>query len=87
MDGLLGQTFLQTSMDATINEPFSLSSYGLSKALPRCAAELKRDSAYVYSTFSEVTKNSDGYATITVHGDGVHVLDVSSDTQVSSLFC
>ena len=65
-------------MHATINEPFVLSSYGLHKGLPRCTGELNRGSAYVYSTFSAV-KNQDGYTTITVHGDGVHVLDVSFD--------
>jgi hypothetical protein len=64
-------------MSVTISEPFLLSSYGLSKNLPKRVGELKRHSSYVYSTYDKGTKHSEGFATITAHGDGVHVLDVS----------
>lgn len=64
-------------MSATINEPFLLSSYGLSKSLPKNTGELNRSSTYVCSTHGNGLKNLDGYATVTAQGDGVHVLDVS----------
>jgi hypothetical protein len=66
-------------MSTTISEPFLLSSYGLSKSLPKCAGELRRESSYVYATPVNGTKHADEFATITAHGDGVHILDVSLD--------
>lgn len=62
---------------STIGEPFLLSSYGLSKSLPKGTGDLNRGSSYVTATFADGTKSADGYATITAQGDGVHVLDVS----------
>jgi len=79
-----GLNFSSQSMSATISEPFLLSSYGLSKNLPNCVGELKRGSSYVHSTHENGTKNSDGSATITVHGDGVHVLDVSLILEIAA---
>jgi hypothetical protein len=76
--------FSSQSMSATISEPFLLSSYGLSKNLPNCVGELKRGSSYVHSTHENGSKNSDGSATITVHGDGVHVLDVSLMLEIAA---
>lgn len=64
-------------MSAAINEPFLLSSYGLSKSLPKGTGELNRGSTYVFSTHGNGLKSVDGYATVTAQGDGVHVLDVS----------
>ena len=61
----------------TISEPFLLSSYGISKSLPKCTGDLNRGPPYVTVTFADGTKGTDGLATITAQGDGVHVLDVS----------
>ena len=63
-------------MSTTIGEPFLLSSYGLSKSLPKYTGDLNRGPSYVTVTFADGTKGSDGFATITAQGDGVHVLDV-----------
>jgi hypothetical protein len=62
----------------SISEPFVLSTYAASHRLPR---KNKADSntfklpADIFAT--HVAGRSDGYATMTVQADGVHVLDVS----------
>lgn len=64
-------------MAATIGEPFVLSSYGISKSTTKYASELSHSSTHIWSTNGKPSKNSDGQATITVQGNGVHVIDVS----------
>lgn len=59
-------------MSASVNEPFLLSSF----ELPKKASKLKRSSASsIYVSHDGSVK--EGSATVAVHGDGVHVLDVS----------
>ncbi|KZV76037.1 hypothetical protein PENSPDRAFT_646585 [Peniophora sp. CONT] len=59
-------------MSASVNEPFLLSSF----ELPKKASKSKRSSASsIYVSHDGSVK--EGSATVAVHGDGVHVLDVS----------
>jgi hypothetical protein len=71
-------------MDATISEPFVLSSYSLSQRLPKSTAEAQTPSN-VYATYDNGSGSSDGYVTVTAQGDGVHVLDVGIRLECCSL--
>ena len=65
-------------MDATIGEPFLLSSYSISQRLPKSAAsgKARQTPSNVYATHDSGSRSSDGYVTVTAQGDGVHVIDV-----------
>jgi len=59
-------------MEASIGEPFALSSHAKSQRLPKLAEGYPR----VYATYTP--GGSDGYVTAAVQGDGVHVYEVRS---------
>ena len=64
-------------MTSSISDPFLLASYSISKRLLNPKSTKKSDanpSANVHVTYTD--SKSDGYATATVQGDGIHVLDV-----------
>ena len=64
-------------MSASVNEPFLLSAF----ELPKKAAKSKRgNSSPIYVSHDSSTK--EGSATVAVHGDGVHVLDVSMKSEL-----
>ena len=57
-------------MNSTFDDPFLLSSYTV--------PTLRRDSIVsAYVSYSEGPK-SNGYATVTAQGEGIHVVDVSN---------
>lgn len=62
-------------MVAAIGEPFLLSHYDSHQ---RDSSTSPRQAVYVSHERSSGSKANDGCATITVHGDGVHVFDVRS---------
>lgn len=62
-------------MVATIGEPFLLTHYDNHR---RDSFTVPHQSVYVTHERSSGSKAKEGCATITVHGDGVHVFDVSS---------
>src|SRR6266699_6001456 len=62
-------------MVAAIGEPFLLSNYDGHR---RDSSTSPRQTIYVAHERSSGSKAKDGCATITVHGDGVHVFDVRS---------
>jgi hypothetical protein len=68
-------------MDATIGEPFLLSSYTISQRLQKAAAsgKARQTPANVYATHENGSGSSDGYVTVTAQGDGIHVLDVGNE--------
>ena len=81
----LSLSFFSKTMDASIGEPFLLASYAVAHRLQKSKATPKsqRAGASVYATHEKTASgSSDGYVTVTVQGDGVHVLDVCS-----SCFC
>ena len=64
-------------MTSSISDPFLLASYSISKRLLNPKSTKNSDvnpSANVHITYTD--SKSDGYATATVQGDGIHVLDV-----------
>ena len=64
-------------MTSSINDPFLLASYSISKRLLNPKSSKNTDanpSAPVHITYTDA--KSDGYATATVQGDGIHLLDV-----------
>ena len=64
-------------MTSSISDPFLLASYSISKRLLNPKPSKNPDvfpSANVYITYTD--SKSDGYATATVQGDGIHLLDV-----------
>ncbi|TFY73214.1 hypothetical protein EWM64_g10798, partial [Hericium alpestre] len=65
-------------MSAAISDPFLLSSYDVSKRFaPGQSAGASGKSAYnLYVTHHHSRTGQDGHATVAVHGDGVHILDV-----------
>ncbi|KAJ7460953.1 hypothetical protein B0H11DRAFT_2315486 [Mycena galericulata] len=68
-------------MDATVGEPFLLASYGVAQRLQKskAAGKSQSSSAHLYATHEKIASgSSDGYATVTAQGDGVHVLDLST---------
>ncbi|KAG5635014.1 hypothetical protein H0H81_012717 [Sphagnurus paluster] len=66
--------------NASIGEPFVLSTYGTSQKLPRASVTIskKREPASVFATYGKASGSSDGYATVTAQADGVHILDIST---------
>ncbi|KAF5387687.1 hypothetical protein D9615_000759 [Tricholomella constricta] len=75
-------TFIAVAMrvNASISEPFVLSTYGASQQLPKSGTGSKkqRASASVFATHENVSGSSDGYATVTAQADGIHILDIST---------
>lgn len=67
-------------MSATINDPFLLSAYDLSKRFTHAGDSSRHRSGVsnVYVTHHQPVGSKEGYATVASHGDGVHLLDVSS---------
>lgn len=68
-------------MSASISDPFLLSSYALSARHSRHASSSSSQQlAHVLATHKHGSGSdkTDGMVTIAVQGDGVHVLDVSS---------
>lgn len=68
-------------MSASISDPFLLSSYALparsqQQSAPSTSAGPSR-SLFATHTHVRATDRSEGYVTVAVQGDGVHVLDVS----------
>lgn len=64
-------------MTSSISDPFLLASYSISKRLLGSKSSKNSDanpSANVHITYTD--SKSDGYATATVQGDGIHLLDV-----------
>ena len=64
-------------MTSSISDPFLLASYSISKRLLNPKSSKNPDanpSANVHITYTD--SKSDGYATATVQGDGIHLLDV-----------
>ena len=64
-------------MTSSINDPFLLASYSISKRLLNLTSSKNPDanlSTNVHVTYTD--SKSDGYATATVQGDGIHLLDV-----------
>src|SRR6266478_687545 len=64
-------------MKTSISDPFLLASYSISKRLLNPKPSKNPDanpSANVHITYTD--SKSDGYATATVQGDGIHLLDV-----------
>jgi len=64
-------------MTSSISDPFLLASYSISKRLfnPKSSKNPHANpSANVHITYTD--SKSDGYATATVQGDGIHLLDV-----------
>lgn len=64
-------------MTSSISDPFLLASYSISKRLLNPNSQKNPDantSANVHITYTD--SRSDGYATATVQGDGIHLLDV-----------
>jgi len=64
-------------MTSSISDPFLLASYSISKRLLNPKPSKNPDvipSANVHITYTD--SKSDGYATATVQGDGIHLLDV-----------
>ena len=64
-------------MTCSISDPFLLASYSISKRLLNPKPSKNPDifpSANVHITYTN--SKSDGYATATVQGDGIHLLDV-----------
>ncbi|KAG6916469.1 hypothetical protein DXG01_006663 [Tephrocybe rancida] len=59
---------------ASISEPFVLSTYATSSSSSKKQGGLSN----VFATYEKASGSSDGYATIAAHGDGVHVLDIST---------
>ena len=62
-------------MVASIGEPFLLSSYDSHR---RASPTAPSPSIYVTHERPNGSKAKEGFATVTVHGDGVHVFDVRS---------
>ena len=58
----------------SINEPFVISTYAASYRLPKKSNSEGKSPANIFATHA--AGRSDGYATVTVQADGVHVLDV-----------
>ncbi|OCH94292.1 hypothetical protein OBBRIDRAFT_770017 [Obba rivulosa] len=77
-------------MSASISDPFLLSSYALpSRARQSSAPSTSAGpSRSIFATHSHVREGdkSEGYVTVAVQGDGIHVLDVSSDHPCSRAF-
>jgi len=72
---IIPRTGLQ--MTSSISDPFLLASYSISKRLLDLKPSKNPDlipSANVHITHTD--SKSDGYATATVQGDGIHLLDV-----------
>ncbi|KAF8076806.1 hypothetical protein FPV67DRAFT_1472732 [Lyophyllum atratum] len=67
-------------VNASIGEPFVLSTYGTSQQLPKSGAGSKkqRGPANVFATHEKASGSSDGYATVTAQADGIHLLDIST---------
>ena len=67
-------------MSAAIHDPFLLASYDTPKRPVKYkdANVHARNFAGLYATHHQVSGGKEGFATITAHGDGVHVLDVCS---------
>jgi hypothetical protein len=61
-------------MVAAIGEPFLLSNYDITPP---------RQCLYVTHERSSGSKAKEGFATVTVHGDGVHVFNVKSSLLLS----
>ncbi|KIK64736.1 hypothetical protein GYMLUDRAFT_240697 [Collybiopsis luxurians FD-317 M1] len=64
-------------MEASVGEPFVLSSYGTTK---KASKSLKDNSisSSVFASHHGAGGNSEGYVTVAAQGDGVHVLDLST---------
>ncbi|KAF4619578.1 hypothetical protein D9613_004793 [Agrocybe pediades] len=62
---------------STINEPFVLSSYSSSSSRGK-KAQKYTPGVYASAYQSQKANGSDGYVTVAVQADGVHVLDVST---------
>ena len=70
-------------VNASINEPFVLSTYATSQLLPKkLKAERKKIKSLANIFASHTTGRSDGYATVTAQADGVHILDVRFHDQL-----
>jgi hypothetical protein len=69
-------------MFAAIGEPFLLSNYDTPRRDSSTASP--RQSIYVTHEQSSGSKAKEGFATVTVHGDGVHVLNVKSSRLLST---
>ena len=63
-------------VNASINEPFVLSTYATSQLLSK-KSKAERKKATLANIFaSHVAGRLDGYATVTAQAEGVHILDV-----------
>ncbi|KAG5648709.1 hypothetical protein DXG03_000056 [Asterophora parasitica] len=67
-------------VNASISEPFVLSTYGTSQQLPKTGTESKQNwgLASVFATHEKASGSSDGYAIVTAQADGIHALDIST---------
>ncbi|KAJ7632117.1 hypothetical protein FB45DRAFT_1057259 [Roridomyces roridus] len=67
-------------MDATVGDPFLLASYSVAQRIQKKAAKQSPSVASnLYATHEKIASgSSDGYATVTAQGDGVHILDLST---------
>ncbi|KAF9644503.1 hypothetical protein BDM02DRAFT_3190540 [Thelephora ganbajun] len=66
-------------MTSSVNDPFLLASYSISRRLLNPKSSKNPDanpSSNIHITYTD--SKSDGYATATVQGDGIHLLDISS---------
>lgn len=64
---------------ASISEPLVLSTYGTSQQFSDSKADGKKQKGLssIFATHEKASGSSDGYATVTVQADGIHILDVS----------
>ena len=70
-------------MTSSVNEPFLLSSYALPKQFTRPAIPVEN----VYATYQHAsTSTAEGYTTVAAQGDGIHILDVSTNVTTRILF-
>lgn len=65
-------------VNASINEPFLLATYGTPQRLSKSGSGSKKQKPLtnVFATHGKASGSSDGYATVTAQADGIHVLDV-----------
>ncbi|KAF9266181.1 hypothetical protein L218DRAFT_956557 [Marasmius fiardii PR-910] len=65
------------SIESSVGEPFTLSTYGIPQRLSK-SGKLSSTTSDVYATYHKSGGSSDGYVTVAAQGDGVHVLDLST---------
>ncbi|KAL4267389.1 Nucleolar protein 11 [Pleurotus pulmonarius] len=70
--------------NTSISEPFVLASYGNSSATGSSKDGGQNQSAVYATSYAGSSGSSDGLATVTAQGDGIHIFDLSTSNPVAS---